>query len=269
MTARLLLPFLTASLLGAAFFVGSISRMPKLVIDNQQQIYTFRSDFLRLFGLGLKRLIADVTWIQTLIESDVEHYEGNDLRSWLYLRFLTISHLDPQFYENYYYGGQYLMIIKDDLLGAEDIMRRGLVHFPEDYNLNWQMGFLYAIERGEVKKSFPYFEKIKDHPRRPRTFGAFYSKVLVESLDETAALELSIETWNNLPESDVTKERLGNQIYTLKALRDLACLNERKSDCEQRDFWGENYYIENGTWRARQKLVKVKLKKKGSSMSSP
>ena len=264
MTARFLLPVLTAGLLCVSFFLSTAIRMPKLVIDNQEQIYTFRSDFLRTFGLGFKRLIADITWVQTLIESDIEHYEGNDLRSWLYLRFLTISHLDPQFYENYYYGGEYLMIIKDDLLGAEDLMKRGLVHFPEDYNLNWQMGYLYAIERGEVKKSFPFFEKIKDHPHRPRTFGAFYSKILVESVDEAAALDLSIETWKNLPERDVTKERLGNQIYTLKALRDLDCLNADKSDCERVDFWGEPYFQTQGQWKARRALVNVKLKKRGA-----
>jgi hypothetical protein len=156
------------------------------------------------------------------------------------------------------------MIIKDDLLGAEDLMKRGLVHYPEDYNLNWQMGYLYAIERGEVKNSFPYFEKIKNHPRRPRTFGAFYSKILVESVDEAAALDLSVETWKSLPERDVTKERLGDQIYTLKALRDLACLNERKSDCERVDFWGEPYLQVQGEWKARKKLVNVKLKKRGA-----
>jgi hypothetical protein len=264
MTARFLLPLATAGLLCFSFFLSTTIRMPKPVIDNQEQIYTFRSDFLRILGLGLKRLIADIIWVQTLIESDVEHYEGGDLRSWLYLRFLTISHLDPHFYENYHYGGQYLMIIKDDLRGAEDIMTRGLVHFPEDYDLNWQMGYLFAIERGEVKKSFPFYKKIKDHPRRPRTFGAFYSKILAESVDATAALNLSIETWKNLPENDVTKERLGNQIYTLKALRDLACLNEGRSDCERIDFLGESYYQVAGQWRARKTLVNVRLKKRGA-----
>jgi hypothetical protein len=251
-------------LFSASFLLGSSIRVPKLEINNQEHVYTFRSDFLRTFGLGFKRLIADITWIQTLLESDLDHYEGGDLRSWLYLRFLSIAHLDPHFYENYHYGGQYLMIIKDDLLGAEDLMLRGLKHFPDDYNLNWQLGYLFAIERGEVKKSFPFFERIKDNPRRPRTFGAFYSKILVESLDEDAAYDLSVETWRNLSERDVTKERLGNQIYTLKAQKDLKCLNEMRDPCDRLDFWGEPYYQEQGVWRARKVLVNVRLKKRGA-----
>lgn len=262
MTARYLLPLLSACLLCASFYLGSGIHLPKIEINNQTQAYTFRSDFLRFFGLGLKRLIADVTWIQTLIESDLEHYEGGDLNSWLYLRFMTISQLDPNFYENYYFGGQYLMIVKDDLLGAENLMKRGLFVFPDDYGLNWQLGFLFAIERGDVKQSFPFFEKIKDHPRRPKFFSSFYSKILVESLDEGDAYALSLETWRRLPEGDIAKDRLAGQLYTLKGMRDLKCLNENQIGCDREDFEGNPYFLSaEGVWKARKKFVRTKLKR--------
>ena len=260
MTSRFLLPSLTTLTFLATFYVGTLTKRHRIVIDNQEHAYTFRSDFLRYLGLGFKRVITDIIWIQTLLESDIAHYEKEDLKSWLYLRFLTIAELDPGFYENYRYGGQYLMIIKDDLRGADDLMRRGLEHYPNDYSLNWQMGYLHAIEMQDPKSAFPYFDRIKNDPRRPKIFDTFFAKIMVASLGQDDAYNLILETWKNLPKEDMSHQRLGGQLYALKAEKDLACLNSRQESCSSHDFFGDPYFNDGKIWKARKPLVRTRLR---------
>ena len=118
---------------------------PTFVVSKQQSALNINQDFINIFDLGQKRLLSDILWITTLLESDLSHYKGKDLNSWLYLRFLTISTLDPLFLQNYQFGGQYLSIVKDDLVGAKTIFEKGLKAYPNDYNLIFNIAFLYAF----------------------------------------------------------------------------------------------------------------------------
>lgn len=253
-------------LVAAFFFLaacvwGQRLQKPPVRVDRQVETVTLQADVLRFFSFGLKRAIADLTWIQTLLEGDLEHYTKGDLNSWMYLRFLSIVSIDPRFYEAYRYGGQYLMIVKDDLLGADDLMKRGLALFPDDYHLNWQMGYLHAIERGDVTTSFPYFERIKSRPERPLFFDSFYTKVVAQSLGTEEALALATELWRQYPDGDPTKERLEEHIYSLKGQTDLACLNGGGPACDRSDFRGRPYRRDaDGKWSAVDKIFEMKLK---------
>lgn len=194
------------------------------------------------------------------MESDTDHYKKKDLNSWLYLRFSTIAALDPKFYENYYYGGQYLMIVKDDLVGAQELLTRGLVHYPSDVQLNWHLGFLYGIELKQPQKALPFFDTIKYDPKRPKFFDSLYTKFAANISGNEEAYAFALEVWRKLPEGDNVKQRLEKQIYTLKALIDLECLNQGKSGCSTQDFFGNNYKKEEGHWSAPLPLIDLKLK---------
>lgn len=245
----------------AACVCGQRLKKPTIKPDRQVESVTFQADLLRMFSFGLKRAIADLTWIQTLLEGDLEHYTKGDLSSWMYLRFLNIVSIDPRFYEAYRYGGQYLMIVKDDLVGADDLMKRGLVLFKEDYHLNWQMGYLHAIELGDVPTSFPYFERIKSSPERPLFFDSFYTKVVAQSLGVKEALELATELWRQYPDGDPTKERLEEHIYSLKGRIDLDCLNSGGVNCDLYDFRKRPYRRDtDGRWSAQDRIFDIKLK---------
>ena len=116
-------------------YLNSILAQPSLKISKQNSAINVNQTFLNIFSLGQKRLISDLLWIATLLESDTDHYKSRDLDSWMYHRFNTIISLDPKFYNAYLYGGQYLGIVKDDLEGAADIYLKGLEQYPNDYDL--------------------------------------------------------------------------------------------------------------------------------------
>lgn len=152
------------------------------------------------------------------------------------------------------------MVVKDDLNGAEDLFLKGIRNFPSDVQLNWQMGYLYGIEQKNPKKALPYFNKIKNSPDRPRFFDSLYTKFSANISSHEEAFKFAFEAWSKLPKGDSVKQRLEVQLYTLKFLIDLECLNQNKSHCDKKDFYGERYIKKEELWRAPRDLINLKLK---------
>ncbi|MBT6326719.1 MAG: hypothetical protein HOJ35_12170 [Bdellovibrionales bacterium] len=108
------------------YFTKQHLTYPKINISKQDSATNINQTFINLFNAGEKQLISSLLWVQTILDSDLEHYQKNDSNNWMFLRFNTIISLDPRFYEAYLYGGQYLSVIKDDDLGAKIIYEKGL-----------------------------------------------------------------------------------------------------------------------------------------------
>lgn len=240
---------------------------PPLEIPKQETSINFNADLMHLASVGFNSTIADLVWVQTLMESDLDHYRGPKLDSWLYHRFELISRLDPNFYENYLYGGQYLMIVKDDLDGAEELISRGLKLFPDDMSLNWYMGFLWAYERLDVARAYPYFKKVSVHPNRPQMFDSIFARMSAQAMGAREAFAVALESWKQQPEGSQMKIRLYQVLYSLKAEIDLECLNKQLPRCELKDFEGNPYIKNNGIWTAPKPLINTRLniRKKSSN----
>jgi hypothetical protein len=233
---------------GIGGFLGDrvIKRRPHTSM--QESAITFNGLFIKIAGLGLQATWADLLWVVTLIESDIEHYKGKELDSWMYHRFNTIKQLDPWFYQNYYFGGQYLMVIKDDLPGAQALMEDGLKKYPEDMALNWQLGFLWVFERNDTQRGYPYFKKVSRHPQRPPVFDSLFTRLSAEVNGPREAFAFAFKAWEAEPAGSLLKTRLAVILHSLKADIDLACLNAGEKNCERFDFLGEPYIHNSEGW---------------------
>jgi hypothetical protein len=235
---------------------------PILTLSKQDTALNFDNNLLVFFSAGNKRLITDLIWVQTLIESDNEHYKSRDLNNWLYLRFNTISHLDPRFYENYLYGGQFLAIIKDDLEGANLIYEKGLKYYPNDYLLNYHAGFLNYFEKGDFKQGLKYLEKIGDHPKAP-----IYIKSIINKIKASLGTDLKevfqLVLYNYQTTKDTTlKKRLHSDLYALKAEIDLFCLNNNSKNCSKLDFNNVPYQFSEGAYKSFYRFEPYRIKKR-------
>jgi hypothetical protein len=245
-----------------SLLISYFTKMPKFEISKQDSALNISHNFLTFFSLGQKRLIADILWVQTLIESDLDHYKKNDLNSWMFLRFNSIARLDPKFYENYLYGGQYLSIVKDDILGAEIILQKGINYFDNDYYLNFQLGYVYAFEKGDFLKSKIYYEKIKNSPLRTKFFDSFYSRILNESVGPEQALYFSQESLLRAEKNSILYQKLKKNITSLQIEIDLNCLNNSNSNlCNKTDPYGNLYFKINGVFHCKSKYEKLKIYK--------
>lgn len=245
-----------------AGFIHQNTFKPKLNLTKQDTAINISNKILLYFSVGNKRFLSDLLWIQTLLESDDEHYRQKDLNSWMYLRFQTISVLDPLFYENYLYGGLYLSIVKDDVLGAAEIFTNGLKLYPEDYDLNYYAGFNYYFEIGDYKNGLIYLEKIQNHPKAAKFIKSIVQKLKFEtSHDYGLTLDFLKNNYNETKDP-ILKKRFLNDIYSLQAELDLKCLNEGGVNCNKADIEGNDYILKLGKWISPRDFIPYGIKRR-------
>lgn len=245
------------------------TKKPDLKLTKQDTALNINSDLLVYLSAGNKRIIADTIWVQTLLESDLDHYVGQEKLNWMFLRFKTIALLDPLFYENYSWGGQYLAIVKDDLSGGSELMENGLKYYPEDYKLNYLLGFTYYYELGNYKQGILYLEKIMNHPRAPFFLKTVVLKMKMEkgfNIDTILAL---LKVQYEQTKDNNFKQKIKRDIYSLKAERDLKCLNQKQMNCEMNDAEGNTYILKSGKYHSQQSFTPYRLKRKGDNTKAP
>jgi hypothetical protein len=250
---------LAASVACLGFSLVVKTNKPPIHIPKQDSKTTINTAFLKTFSLGNKRLISDVVWIQTLLESDTEHYKKKDFNNWMYLRFNQISDLDPHFYENYLYGSLYLSVIKDDPFAAEKIYDKALIYYPNDYKLLFNAGFNSYFEKGDFAKGYGFLEKIQNHPDLPIPMKSVIAKLKFQlTMDYDVAFEMVKQNYE-LHKIENVRNKLRSDLYAIKAEKDLKCLNEVKSHCELKDLDGVNYVFENGKYRSAKPFTPFRI----------
>lgn len=253
-------------------FAGRIhnqTKKPQIQISKQDTALNVNKNLLVFMSAGNKRLFSDIIWIQTLMESDLEHYNNKDLNNWLFLRFISIQTLDPGFYENYLYGGQFLAIVKDDLEGANVLYAKGVEKFPDDYNLNFQAGFMNYFEKGDFKEALKYLIKIENHPRSPIFLKSIINKLKFGlSNDLEATFQLVLLNYKSIKDEKL-KERLWADLYSIRSEIDLNCLNKDLPNCSHKDLNGDSYIKKMDRYYSSKLVLKygIKLRVRDNSSS--
>ncbi len=253
---------LSISLLIGAGFLNEALIKPELNIRKQESAVNINSDFIKFLNAGHSRLISDLLWIVTLLESDHEHYQQKDLNSWMYLRFKTIMTLDPLFLQNYQFGGKYLSIVKDDIYGAKEIFDKGLSIYPNNYELLFNAAYLYGFELQDDKVAYELYLKVASFPQAPPYIKTLAYKLKFES---TQNLEFALQFLKDsykVEKDQYLKEKMLKDMYAIRAQIDLKCLNEGNSNCNLYDMDGNKYIRSNGKFIAPKAFVKYGIKRK-------
>jgi hypothetical protein len=250
---------LTVMLFFISGLINKNIKLPKIDISKQQSALNINDKFMQITSAGQQRLLCDLFWITTLLESDTDHYSRQDLNSWLYLRFKTIISLDPFFLENYQLGGKYLSIVKDDLLGAKEIFDSGLKQYPRDYDLLINAAFLYAFELNDFKMGYKLYEKVSHFPKAPKLLKTLLPKIQYQAGAKPQLIFSNLQEMLKREKSSFLKEKITKELYAIKAQIDLECLNKQKKNCSYKDYFG-NFYIKKGAlYKAPIKFNQYKL----------
>lgn len=245
-----------------ACLINTKNHKPTLELSKQDTALNVDSNLILYLSAGNKRLLTDLIWVQTLIESDLERYNKKDLNNWLFLRFKTISILDPKFYENYLYGGQFLAIIKDDLEGADILYRKGIEHFSDDFNLNYNAGFLNYYEMQNPIEGIKFLAKVEDHPRAPLFLKSIINKLKLESGEDISVIYDLVRINYETTKDETLKRRLRSDLYAIKAEIDLKCLNDKLKNCSMTDLEGNNYVLKDGKYTTIQGFSPFRIKRR-------
>lgn len=243
--------FLAFLLLVTAYYFSSSSTKPIINITKQDSALNFNDNLINIVSVGQSRLLADLLWITTLLESDLDHYKGKDLNSWIFLRFRNIITLDPNFNRAYRFGGQYLSIIKDDLYGAKYIFEKGLAIFPNDHELIKYAAFLYAFELRDNERALELYSKLKGSDTAPRFLSSLIAKLKFGiHNDLEVILPVLQELYELEKDNGPLRYKLKKDIYAVKAQIDIECLNLKKSNCSKLDANGDPYLVKDGSYKS-------------------
>jgi hypothetical protein len=246
--------------LSGAFVISKKNEKPLLFISKQQSSFNLNENIFLYFNLGQKRLISSLYWVATILDSDVDHYKQRDLNSWMFIRFNTISLLEPKFYENYNFGGPYLSIIKDDLAGADVIYDKGLAIYPDDYSLLLNSGFHYYFEQKNLVKAYPILNKLKNNTKAPQYIISALARIESDRGNLADSLVILTEYQSRFDKSSILWQKIDNQIYSVKAELDLECLNQNKMNCSKSDHNGILYILKNKKYYAAQSWIPYRPK---------
>jgi tetratricopeptide (TPR) repeat protein len=252
---------------GARYF-SKLQEKPMIFISKQQNSLNFQNKFWDFFNLGQKRFASSLVWIATILESDHDHYKGHDLNSWMFLRFNTISYLDPNFYENYSFGGVYLSIIKDDLSGASIIYDKGLIRYPHDFQLLNDAGFHYYFELGDFSKAYPIYKKLAKFEKSSPIIISSLARLEANDGNLSDALTILEMRYEKLKDKNsVVGNKIWENMYAIRAEIDLTCLNSKnvmKNNCLTKDLSGNKYILKENIFQSSKAWVpfRVKINKK-------
>lgn len=236
---------------------------PHIEVSKQQSALNFNTELIKLFSSGQKRMISGLFWITTLLESDLEHYNKKNLNSWMYLRFKTILAIDPKFLKAYQFGGKYLSIVKDDLVGAEQIFLAGIKEFPSDFELRFNIAFLYGFELEDYAKAAIAYKELLSYPQSPPYIKSLAVKFThAKTNDLSQSFKVLLDIFTNEPDGTFLKVKLKMDLYAIKAQIDLDCLNKSNGNCDMLDFEGQPYISNGKNFKAQKKFTPYKLRRK-------
>ena len=263
---------------------------PTIRVSRQESATTISASLFHFFDLGIKRIYTDILWIQTLLESDLEHYKGSDENSWMFQRFNTIALLDPKFIENYLYGGQYLSVIKDDDIGARVLFEKGLATYPDHLHLLYYAGSHYLIELNDKENALKCYEKIYYDPKTPAHIRLIVSRLKAEAGYLEESLRLMQQLYEDAPPDTPLKRAYKERLYSIKTEVDLQCLNNEQlsenpaqterhvssqvravsseapypasKKCPRVDLFGDPYIKRNGVYHAPREWKKFQIHSK-------
>lgn len=254
----IILFFLTAS-----FFTIQRTEKPTIFITKQQSSFNLDESFWKYLNVGQKRLFSAILWIATILESDHSHYKGKDLNSWMFLRFKTISKLEPRFYENYRFGGQYLSIIKDDIEGASYIYKEALKMYPDDLYILKNASFHFYFEAQDYQLSYEVLKRLKKHPSVTPTMLITLARIESQQGNLEDALHILLDLYSSLKDkNNFLADKIWEQLYAIKAELDLNCLNTSSENCSVNDLKGNPYIKNNNIFSAQTNWTPYRIKKK-------
>lgn len=181
--------------------------------------------------LGVRLVVADLIWIDTLIKSDINR-EAEAFTS-VYRAFKVITTLDPDNLLAYYVAGMYLSVIKDDIKGASAILHEG-VEWMDTHRYVWKnawripfsLGYNLIYEEQNVEEGGGFIRKAAELPNAPDIAKALARRVSTEQ----GRLEIAARVLNDVYERasrPEERQRIEAKMINVGVRRELLELNER------------------------------------------
>ncbi len=137
----------TAVLLaGVAMLQARVDQAREADPASAELLYLPNERLLTHFTAGLNNVLADVIWLSAL-QYTAGEIAGRGNFDWLQHMLDTATRLDPYFVDVYRYGAVFLAALRADDNAALELLARGYVQNPHAWELPYEMGMIYLLNR--------------------------------------------------------------------------------------------------------------------------
>jgi len=193
----------------------------------QERLYFPSGNFLVESTLGFREAMADYLWFRFVQYYGAYAQGQNDFR-YFELLIDSITKLDPQFVEAYYFASLVFWSSYADIPRSIDMLRRGILANPDKAKLPFQIGFIYYVMDHDYLRAAHWFEvagRCSDATDKEPRFAAF---ARYKAGDDRVSLAL----WRSLYESTDSSHMKELAVKMIEKLT-------RK--IELRKIYGENF----------------------------
>jgi hypothetical protein len=208
-------------------------------------LYISSPQTLKKLGLGYNGLLADIYWTRAVQYFGSRHHEGARRYDLLAPLLEITTALDPQLMPAYEYGASFLAPPPPYGAGMPDkavaLEEYGIRHNPDQWNLYYQLGFIYASELKDYAKAAHAFERGSELPNAHPWLKLLAAQMAEHGGDwQTARL-----LWTTTYETTNDKDIKANAVAHLRALKvdeDVAQLENAAALFHERDGrWPESF----------------------------
>ena len=141
--------FFLVSLFGIAFFGEEVD-------IKEKPLYFAPPSIMQHLSLGYNDFMANLLWLRYLQSADfcsfekgVPVYKGDKKHcelGWGFRMVDSITELAPRFNPVYTISASVLSVFTGDIKGAEKLLLKGLKYFPNDWQMNLYISYLYTVD---------------------------------------------------------------------------------------------------------------------------
>jgi hypothetical protein len=194
---------MVSALLLVVVTVGSLRVLDRDVVRQRhdERLYFPSGTFLVESSLGFREVMADWLWFRFIQYYGAFKQGHNDLR-YLDLMVRSINRLDPRFTEAYRLASFIYWSDFNQIPKALDILRRGILHNPDNASLRFQVGFMHYVLDHDYERAGLWFEKAGECSDATDREGRFAAFARYKAGDDRVSLAL----WKDLLETSASPQ---------------------------------------------------------------
>ena len=154
----------------------------------EELAYLPKGQYLRLASLGYRQIVADIIWLQAVQHLGAPRDTSQGYR-WTYHAVDVLTDLDPAFVRAYQAAGTILGVWAGRTQESIAILKKGMQHNPEVWQLPFLIGYDYFYELCDPSSAARYLQIAAVLPGAPEYLPRLAARMAVEAGDPQAALE--------------------------------------------------------------------------------
>ena len=200
----------------AAVSVNYFTRLAYPLTFKEELRFVPQKEVVEILSLDHRGLAADVLFIQTILHSGSLMWKPLEFdfdSEWSYQTMDLATTIDPRYYTAYLFSGMGLVHGPEDVRLARPILERGIIRFPNNWELPFWIGHLHNVYLEDHKTAAEYFWRAFQCPDAPKSFLS----LLLSSLKKGGQYERAIVALKSL--IDHTDNPKIVQIYEKRLVR--------------------------------------------------